>query len=168
VYKGLFQINEDYCKTGLEGRNVPKKYLSKCKRQRQDPDVNILAAASQLQRFYDIIQDRCDKSCLNESITMLYAGHNDGIGVLRNHLLNLDGGRPACNADEIKRALYRYYRVHSNLSESKGMRKLKTTHETILPFAGDMGTTSITIQIPKEITDVSCPLNLSKPIFDLL
>jgi hypothetical protein len=169
-YKGLFQINEDYCREAFNGREVPKTYEHYCRVDRQDPDTNIFSATSQLQRYFDLIQASCQNLCLEDGITMIYTGHNDGFGVLRNHLLDLDAKTPkaACNKKDIEESLKKYYRRKSKLSVKKGMLKLKTSQETILPFAEQMGTKIITISIPEDIRKVSCPLKLGKKIFDLL
>lgn len=179
-YIGLFQEDERFCKKNFvryacsgcsrqRSRRIslPDTYNLNCKIRRHDADINTLSAVRSLGRSARFVHRYCPNSNVEDFISLLYVGHNDGPGVLSYVLGRHRKGpkRAACHSRAIVRRLDHYYRSGlSRLGHNQGMRKFRYGRNKILPFAKKLKTRNKFMdQAPK-----ACALNMQRPLWPLL
>lgn len=174
-YQGLFQMDKTFCEnvfrrfaTSTFERNrsieVPRTFNIDCISGRADIDTSLIAATLRLSEEAKMINDSCPDATLEDKIALMYIGHNNGIGVLRNGILN---GRPACTNAAIQSKLRAFYR-RGNLgfTPQGGVNKYLYGRDQIAAHAIEVEHANVfTINVPNEIAENICPLNLGRPLW---
>jgi len=107
-YKGLFQAGDDYCSTGMNLARYPASLNFNCE-DLFDPETNTAIAVPNIDANLKSIISKCADVKVFDAATLLYVGHNNGSGVLKYVL-----SRGACDGDDIRIAVRRYYEINGN------------------------------------------------------
>ncbi len=117
-YYGLFQESETYCKEGLRYGDYSIVGLSvdNCENGsaddlsgRFDIRTNVAAAAGYINFLLQRIDRKCPGISAYDGLTLMYIGHNNGIGVMTRIITNMNDDNVACNMSNIYRYTRDYY-----------------------------------------------------------
>jgi hypothetical protein len=176
-YLGLFQADETFCKevfakyTENQKRkkyrvNLPNSYKVACDAGRVNPDVNMLIAAYHMNRSLRMIQKSCASAKVEDKVSLLYVGHNDGVGVLKFVLKNTS--KDKCSTAGIRKRLEKWYTKYSHLDFDAGMKKFDYGRKKIVTFAKKFSVTKIDNEFSEVERKYLCPVNLGMPVWDIL
>jgi hypothetical protein len=133
-YLGLFQEDEAYCKSGITDPGA----VAGCTGGRLNARLNTAAAATHLSSDLKKIVTACGNN-LRQNLLILYAGHNNGGGVM-NYLLD----KHACTEEEQKKTVQQFYDEKGGsfrgVTSAKGVEKW-TYGEKVVSNAAALGVT---------------------------
>jgi len=102
-YAGLFQVSPGYCTWGMSKGKYPKSLGLSCS-DRIHPETNTAVASAIINYQLKSILKKCPSSSAEDTILLLYVGHNNGSGVLKE-VLKMGG----CRGDDIRLKVRKFY-----------------------------------------------------------